>query len=183
MKNIRRDKRGIAGIILFFVVLFVIMIAGFLLVVGSGILGYASDTITPVMTSIGMVGDTNVSQASENSFGVADNIIQSLPWLIAFAYVMALIFSIVLVTGYNYNPNPAFIAVYIALIMLLIVGSIAMSNVYQDLYEGNDELASKLQDQTAMSYMILYAPFILTAIAFITGIFLFAGNRQEGGYV
>jgi hypothetical protein len=35
-----------------------------------------------------------------------------------------------------------------------------------------------------MSYLILYSPFILTVIAFITGIYLFAGRQNEnvGGY-
>jgi len=179
----RKDKKGMFGILFFFIILFSILIIGFVLVIATGVLGFASDEITPVMEGIGVVGDTNISQATTYTFGVTDTLIKSAPWLIAFGYIMALIFSIVLVMGYNYNPNPAFIGFYIALIFLLILGSIIISNTYEDIYTGTDEIALKMQSQTAMSYLILYSPFIMTLIAFITGIFLFAGNRETGGYV
>jgi hypothetical protein len=183
MENIRKNKKGMFGILFFFIILFSILIIGFILVIVTGVLGFASDEITPVMKDIGMAGDINVSESSTIVFGVTDTLIKSAPWVIAFAYVMALIFSIVLVMGYNYNPNPAFIGFYIALILLLIMGSIIISNAYENIYTGTDEIALKLQSQTAMSYLILYSPFIMTLIAFITGIFLFAGNRETGGYV
>jgi hypothetical protein len=176
-----KDKRGIMGIIFFFLILFSILILGFFAVVVVGVLDFSSEIVTPVMEGIGVVGDTNISEASTYTFGVADTFINAVPWLIAFAYVMALIFSIVLVLSYNYNPNPAFIAVYIAFILLLILGSIIISNAYEDIYSGTDEIALKLQSQVAMSYMILYSPMILTAIAFIAGIYLFAVKRNVDG--
>ena len=179
----RKDKKGMFGILFFFIILFSILIIGFILVIATGVLGFASDEITPIMSEVGMIDDANFSQASTYTFGVTDTLIKSAPWLIALGYVMALIFSIVLVVGYNYNPNPAFIGFYIALIMLLILGSIIISNAYEDIYTGTDEISLKLQEQTAMSYLILYSPFIMTIIAFITGIFLFAGNREIGGQV
>ncbi len=178
----RKDKRGIIGIIFFFIILFAILVLGFIGVIVISSLQVASDTINPVMRDLGVVGDTNLSEASQYTFGVGNTLINSMPWLLAFGYGLALIFSIVLVVSYNYNPNPAFIGVYLALIMLLIVGSIIISNAYEDIYNGTDDIALKLQSNTAMSYMILYSPFILSLIAFITGIFLFAVNKQgEGG--
>lgn len=181
LRNKRRDKRGVMGIIFFFIILFAILIIGFIAVIVVSSLQVASDTITPTMKELGVVGDTNLSQASEYTFGVGNTLINSMPWLLAFGYGLALIFSIVLVVSYNYNPNPAFIGVYIALIMLLIAGSIIISNSYEDIYSGTDDLALKLQANTAMSYMILYSPFILTLIAFVTGIFLFATNKSDSG--
>ncbi len=181
MMKLKKDKRGIMGIIFLFVILFSILILGFMAVVISGVLGYVSDTLTPVMENIGVVGDSNVSQAATYVFSVTDGFIKALPWLIAFAYVMALVFSIVFVLSYNYNPNPAFIGVYVALILLLLLGSIIISNAYQDILNGNDEIAQKLQENVAMSYLILYSPAILVAIAFITGIYLFSGRQSEVG--
>jgi hypothetical protein len=68
--------------------------------------------------------------------------------------------------------------------ILLFIGSVLMSNSYQDLYEGTDVLAVSLQSQSLMSYMILYSPFILCFIATITGIFMFARpSEQEYGGV
>jgi len=180
------NKKGVIGIIFFFIILFAILIIGFIAVIVVSVFQIGSDVITPVMEDLGMAGDTNLSEASGYTFGVVDTLINSLPWLLAFGYALALIFSIVLVVSYNYNPNPAFIGVYIALILLLIVGSIIISNSYEDIYSGTDELALKLQSNTAMSYMILYSPFIMTLIAFITGIFLFATNKDRetgGGFV
>lgn len=177
----RKNKKGMFGILFFFIVLFSILILGFIAIMTMSIIDYGSDTITPIMNEMGVIGDTNVTEASTYSFGLVDNFIQISPWLIAFAYVLALIFSIVMVMGYNYNPNPAFIGLYIALILLLILGSIIISNAYEDIYSGTDEISSRLQEQTAMSYLILYSPFIMCLIAFITGIFLFAGNRDVGG--
>lgn len=173
---LKKDKRGFFGILLFFIILFSILIIGFIGAIVISVLGFASDEITPVMEELGMVGDTNVTQASTYTFGVADTLIKSAPWILAFVYLLALVFSIVLVIAYDYNPNPAFIGVYIALIFLLILGSIIISNAYEDIYSGTDEIAMKLQDQTALSYMILYSPLILTIIAFITGIYLFSGK-------
>ena len=168
--KLMKDRRG-----------FTILILGFIAAMVIGVVDFASDTITPVMEEIGMVGEANVSEAATYSVGVIDTFVQSLPWLIAFLYLGALVFSIVFVVSYSHNPNPAFIGVYFALIILLIFGAIIISNAYEDIYTGTDEIATRLQDQTALSYMILYSPFILALIAFIAGIYLFAGRQGEGG--
>lgn len=180
MADLKRNKRGIMGIIIFFIILFTILIIGFIGAIVIGVLDFSSDTVTPIMEDLGMVGDTNLSEASSYSFGVVDGFVQAMPWLMAFVYIGALIFSIVFVVSYNTNPNPAFIGVYLGLILLLIFGSIIISNAYEDIYNGTDEIATRLQDNSAMSYMILYSPTILTIIAFITGIYLFAGRQSEG---
>jgi len=179
----KKDKRGIIGIIFLFIILFSILILGFIAAIVVGVIDFGSDTITPIMEDLGVVGDTNLSTAATYTFGVADTFVQALPWLVAFAYVLALIFSIIFALSYNYNPNPAFIGVYIGLILLLIIGSIIISNAYEDIYNGDDEIASRLQSNSAMSYLIIYSPMILTIIAFITGIYLFSGRQSEGGQV
>lgn len=175
------NNRGIIGIILFFSILLIILIAGFSFVMITGVLDITSDAITPIMEDIGVVGDTNVSEISEYTFGVTDSIIQSLPWLVGFCYIAALIFSILFVVYYGQNPNPIFIGFYMILIILLIFGSIIMSNAYEEIYTGSDELATRLQDNVLMSHMILYSPFILTLIALITGIYLFAKPSEATG--
>ena len=183
IKKMKEDKKGIMGIIFFFIILFSILILAFVAVIVIAAIDYSSEVVTPVFEGIGVIGSANVSEAAVATFGVADTVINSLSWLIALAYVLALIFSIVLVASYNYTPNPAFIGIYLALILLLIVGSIIISNSYEDVYNGTDELALKLQANVTMSYLILYSPFILTLIAFIAGIFLFATNKNDGGGV
>ena len=46
-----------------------------------------------------------------------------------------------------------------------------MSNMYEDIYNSGDEVIGEgLQEQTAMSFMMLHSPWILSIIAFIVGI-------------
>ena len=177
----KKDKRGAFGIILFFIVLFSILIIGFIVSVAVGILDYSSDIITPIMKDIGVVGPTNVSEVANYTFGAMDSFVNALPWLIGFAYVSALIFSIVFIVSYGYNPSAALMGLYFALMLLLIVGSIIISNMYEDIYTGTDEIATRIKEQTLLSYMILYSPLILTVIALIAGIYMFAGRQNEMG--
>jgi len=181
MNPIAKNKRGQGGIIILFLVLFTIIIIGFIGVMVVSILDYASDEITPIMKDLGMVDNVNLSQAAGYTFGVTDTLVQALPWLLALAYGCALMFSIIFVMGYSISPHPVFIGLYFGLMILLMFGCIIMSNMYQDIYSGDDEIATRLQDQTMMSYMILYSPFIMMLISVIAGIFLFTRTQADAG--
>jgi hypothetical protein len=176
------NKRGGIGIIIFFSVLIIIVILGFLAAMVWSVIDIASDEITPIMKELGMVDSVNVSQASEYSFGIVDTFVQAMPWLIAMGYVLAMIFTLVFVFIVAYTPHPAFIALYFALMVLLIFGCVVISNMYQDIYTGNDEVAARLKEQTIMSYLILHSPFIMGIIAVVGGILMFARQSSaEGG--
>ena len=182
MKRKSMGKKGGIGIIIFFSVLLIALIMGFVAVMVWAVIDIASDELTPIMTELGMVDNVNMSEASEYSFGVVDKFVQALPWVIAFGYIMVLIFTLVFVFIVGYSPHPAFIALYIMLMILLIFGCVIMSNVYQDIYTGSDELATRLQEQTMMSYLILHSPFIMAMIALIGGILMFTRqSSSEGG--
>lgn len=186
MNNLPKNKKGVIEIIIFFLLLFTILVIGFIAVIAVSLGVYTSGIITPIMTDLGVIEGTsiNLSQSSEYGFGTLDTVINALPWIIAFAYVAMLIFSVIFVIAWGYNPNPMFIGVYIMFVILLIFGCILISNIYEDIYKGTDEIAQGMQNQIAMSYMILYSPFIMTLIAFIVGIYIFAGKQAEigGGY-
>ena len=137
---LNKNKKGGIGIIFFFLAILVILIIGFAAAILWSVLDIASDEITPIMTNLGMVGNTNVSQAAEYSFGVANTFVQAMPWLIAIGYIMALIFTLVFVFIIGYSPHPAFMGLYFALMILLIFGCIIMSNMYQDIYTGVDDV-------------------------------------------
>ena len=188
LKNIFKDnknKKGFMGFVFFFLILFTILIIGVIGTLTVAIVEYTSEVITPVMQDIGMAGSTNVSQAAEYTFGTVDKLIGSLSWLLAFGYVAMLIFSIIFVVSYNFNPNPVFIGIYFVFVILLIFGAIILSNMYEDLYNSTDEvIGDGLKEQVAMSFMILHSPWILSLIAFIVGIYIFAGKQseQQGGF-
>ena len=176
-------KKGAMGIIIFFIILMTVLIIGFISVMVWSVVDIASDEITPIMLELGVVGDTNLSQAAEYTFGILDTFIQSLPWIVAVGYVLALVFTLVFVFVVGYNPHPAFIGLYLALMILLIFLCVIMSNMYQDIYTGDDDVASRLKEQTTMSYLILHSPFIMALIAIIGGILMFArqSNAEGGG--
>lgn len=178
------NKRGAIGIIIFFAILLVVLIMGFGLTMVWGVMDIASDEITPIMEDLGVVGDANISEAAEYTFGIADDIVQALPWLLAFSYVMALIFTLVFVFLVGYNPHPAFSAFYLVMMVLVVLGCVVISNMYQDVYTGTDDLADRLQEQTIMSYLILHSPFIMAIIGVIGGILMFgmqSVNKESFG--
>jgi len=187
-----KNKKAGIGIIIFFLVLLGVLIIGFGLAIVWSVMDYASDELTPIMTEMGVLDSsnaTNISEYAEYGFGTANTIVQALPWVIAFGYIMALIFTLVFIFISGYNPHPAFIAFYISLMLLLIIGCVIMSNMYQDIYVGTDEIAVRLQEQTILSYLILHSPFIMSIIAAIGGILMFArqvssegGTTLNGGY-
>lgn len=182
IKTLKKDKRGIIGVVFFFLILFTILIIGFIAVILVSALGFASDVVTPIMTDLGMVSDANLSEASEYTFGTVDTLVSALPWLLTFAYVAMLIFSIIFVVSYQFNPHPAYIGVYFLFVVLLIFGAILMSNMYQDLYSTDDDIIGEgLRDQKSMSFLLIHSPAIFTLIAFIVGIYIFAGNKDNAG--
>lgn len=176
------NKRGVFGIIVFFLILFTILIVGFIAAMATGIIGYASDELLPIMQEVGVSsGEANLSSAMNYTFDMGNNVVQAMPWVIGFSYVLMLIFSIVFIVVYKENPSPALMGFYVMMVFLLILGAIIMSNMYQDIYSGTDVIAERLQDQALMSYMILYSPFIMGLIAFIGGAIMFAGGNNDGG--
>lgn len=180
----KKNKRGLGTIIFFFLILMLILILGVVGALGLAIFKYSSNTVTPLMEGLGMVGNSNLSQAAELSFGTLDSMFNIAPWLIGFLYVVALIGSIGFAVGYRISPNPIFVGLYLAFIILLLLFSIIISNAYQDLYTGTGVIATELQGMTLMSYMILYSPVVMIIIAFITGIFFFAlkDDSAAGSY-
>jgi len=179
-KNLGK-KRGVIGMILLFVLLFTIVIAGFMAVMIVSSVDYVSDELTPIMEDLGMAGETNMSEISGYTFGNANKIVQALPWLVALSYGMALVFCFIFVMGLDITAHPVFMGFYFALIILLIFGCVIMSNMYQDIYSGSDEIAIRLKDQAMMSWMILQSPFVMAFIAIISGIILFSRSGQAAG--
>ncbi len=181
-KSIRpMNKKGVIGIIIFFVALFLVLMIGFIAAIVVGLIDFAGDEITPVFQDLGVIGATNFSEAAEASVVPLNTLIQALPWLVGFAYVVMLIFSVIFAMSYSFSPNPVYIGFYIMMVLLLIMGAILMSNMYEKIYNGTDVLADRLKEQTILSYMILYSPMIMAIISFITGIYIFTRSGEGGG--
>jgi hypothetical protein len=178
----KKDKRGVMSLVLFVIVLITILVIGFAASILTGVFTWASDEVTPIIQDIGMVEDVgNFTEAAEYSVVPADNFVQAMPWLVGFSYVAMLIFAMFFAIGYQSSPNPFFIGLYIFLVLLVIFVSIIISNMYQDIYTGNDVISEQLHEQQLMTFMILRSPVILTLIALIAGIFIFTRPSDSGG--
>lgn len=176
-------KKGAIELILFFSIILLILIIGFIAAVSYTMVDYVSNEITPIFTSIGSAGSAgNISEYAEYGIGTVNTAVNGLGWIIAFGYIMALIFTLVFVYVGRVSQNKAFMGFYFVLMILLIFGSIVMSNIYQDLYSGSDIVGTGLQDQSIMSYMMLHSPLFLVIIAVVGGIIMFTIPSDEGGY-
>ena len=174
------DNKENFGLILgFFIIIGILMVVGFMIVVGSSVLNYTFDIITPEISNIGMVGSANMTEISGYSIDVVDTVIQSFTWLTGVAYMLAIIGLFGLVVSFKVTASKWFMGFFLALALLLIMGSIFMSNIYQDIYQEDDDLSSVLREHTLLSYLILHSPVIFTILIFISGIILFSGMQEE----
>lgn len=181
MRSLKKSKKGFSGLLFFVIALLLVLILGFIGSIVVGLFDYAGDELQPIFADLGVVGDTNMSEVASYTITPANNFIQAMPWLVGFGYVVMLIFSMIFVITYETNPHPAFLGAYLFFVILIIFAAIIMSNMYENIYSGTDELGSRIREQTTLSYMILYSPTILTLIAIITGIFIFARPPEASG--
>ncbi len=174
------NKKGnIGAIIFFFVILFVVLFLGFIMLTGSAVLNWVFDEAVPELSNLGMVGDTNMTDVATYTISPVNNIVQSFTWLTGVLYVMFLIASVGMAFFFRMSPSKWLMGFYFMLVIILVMGSIFISNMYEDFSGGTDDLSTRLAEHTLLSFMILNSPVILTAVAFITGIVMFSGMQQE----
>jgi Na+-transporting methylmalonyl-CoA/oxaloacetate decarboxylase gamma subunit len=174
------NKKGNLMLIVgFFIILFLILFAGFMMVIGSATVNWVFDEAVPELTNLGVVGDANFTEIADVTINPLNNIVQSFTWLTGVLYVLMLIGSFGLIFVFRTNPSRWLIGFYFMCVVILIIASIFMSNIYEDFHTGTNDLATRLQEHTLLSFMILYSPMIMTIISFIAGIILFSGMQQE----
>lgn len=175
------NKKGnIMVLIVFIALLFLILFLGFIMVVGSSVINYVFDITVPELTNMGTVGDANFTEISDQTVKPVNTIIQSMTFMTGVFYILMLIGSIGIAFAFRTSPNKWFIGFYFLLVLLLVIASMFISNMYEDFYNGTGDLETRLQEHFLLSYMILYSPAIFTVISFITGIVLFSGMQEEG---
>lgn len=189
LHKIKPNKRGQAGtglVILIFILLFAIMIIGIILAFGGALTQWLFNNIVgPIggLTSSSDINGTgiNSSQIASYTIGPINSIVQSFTWLGGVIYVLLLICAIAFPLAMRIYPHRILIGFFFLCMIILILGSIFLSNIYEGFYNGTDEIAMLLKSQTLLSFMILNSPPIMTIIGFLSGIFMFSGKQQEGG--
>jgi len=154
------------------------------IMLGWGALKSATDVIIPEFNSIGQVTDNiNISEYTEKTLTPTSSIIDNIGLIIGMIYILGILGLMTFAFIARNNMNGWLIAFFLASVLLLIAACIFASNAYEDFHNNNDEIGLILQSATLASFLIIYSPEIMTMVAFIAGIILFTGNREEQYYV
>lgn len=177
------NKKGNVMVVMSFIlILFFVLILGFMAIVGSSLANWTMDEIIPELTNLGMVGDANMTQIADPILNSVNTVVQNFTWLTGVLYVMLLVASLGFAIGFRTSPRRWLMGLYFCVALILLLGAIYMSNIYEDISTDGSELALIMQEHTILNFMILYSPAIFTAIIFLTGIILFSG-AQEGEFI
>lgn len=154
------------------------IIVAFLVVVLFGGLIWIMGQINDVMHQAGIANEVNAGKpgyvnmtlASDETFGVVNNSIQSLR-MVAIVYILGLAICIIL-TSALIKIHPIFYFAYLLIVFLAVAFSAPISNAYLTLLQSNI-YDGTLITFTAANYILLNLPFFTLAIGILGGIFLF----------
>ena len=183
-KLINKKGGGYFNVILMIGILFMLMIVGLILAFGGMAVKWSVDTISPELKNLGMAGDTNMTSIGNTVVTPIQSLVDSFSWLFGLLYVFGLLMMFGLAFAFRINGNKWLMTIFFACMFLLIVGSIFISNIYQDFYEDTGNVGDTLKDMTLLSFMLLNSPIIITVIGFVSGIIMFSGfgEGEENGY-
>jgi hypothetical protein len=175
------NKKGQLGpvfIIMFGLALLLIISVG--LLIGGSVIKIATDEIIPEINNIGEVSEgVNISEHSEMVLTPIQSVIDSFGLLISVIMVFSLLGFVALSFVFRESTSNWVLPVYGLSVLLLIVVCIFISNGYEEFYLANDDIGAELRDASLASYFVIYSPVIMTVVAFLCGIILFTGNREE----
>ncbi len=182
-KRKKMNKRGDFGMMLFFfIVIAVVLVVGLFLAISTGVITIFMDEFVPVIEGIGTVGDsTNLTEYSGYALTPVETFVNSLSWMGGVVYLVAFFGLFGLAIGFRVTMNKWLIGLYVLMALLLIIMSIYISNIYEDLYGDTSDFGENIRSQKLLSFLILNCPMILTIIIFASGVVLFAGLEDGGG--
>jgi len=157
----------------------ILIFVAFLFIVGSAVLNNVADEIVPVLDGLGVVGYTNMTQASEIAIHPVNTVIQSMTWFGTILMVFGIIAIFALAFVYRNTTQKWVIPLFFILMFVLVLVCIFFSNMYQELLIGTDDLTNTMNEYTGLNYFILYSPMIVAIVGFIAGIIMFSGANQE----
>ena len=176
----RMNKKGdVMSVIWIVVILFAILLIGVLLAFGNVVVNWTFDEAVPTLSGIGMVGNTNTTQIAGYTLTPLNSFVQSFNWLIGIVFVLALAGCMGLAFAFRFTGNKWLAGFFILCVLLLIITSIFISNIYEEFYNTPGDVGDRLHEAGLISYLILYSPAIMAIIAFVCGIIMFTGEGEE----
>lgn len=171
------DKKGFVFTDLFLMIAIVLIV----IVVFAGFI-YFTGQINTTIRDIGVIDGVdaehplNITQISDNSFGYLNIGTQTLR-IVAILMFFGLMMSI-LVTSFLIRVHPVFFVVYLFILIIAIVFSFIISNVYTDL-RTNEILGETMQSFMGMDYLIQFLPIVIIMVGCIAGILMFIGMSRD----
>ena len=173
------NKTGdITGIFLFVILTFIIAVV-------SVILLYTFNTINEEMLDWSQGrqgGSVNATEVVENTLSSAVNSFQILKWA-SFFIIMAMVIAVI-VGSYLVNTRPIFFVPYIFVLMISIVTSIEISNVYERL-ANTSVLNETFLGFGATNWVVLHLPIWVTVVGFLGAIIMYVSmvrGRSADGF-
>jgi len=178
-----KKGEGIVSIIMIVFFLFILLIGGVMLAFGGITLDWVVDTAVPELTTVGMVGSTNMSSIASTVFTPVNKITNSFSWFAGVIYILALLGVLGFAVGFRITGSKWLMGFFIGCMLLLVIASIFISNIYEEFYNDTGEVADRLHEYGLLSFMILYSPVIMCVIGFVGGIIMFSGiGGEEASY-
>ena len=176
---IKNKKGNVSSIIWIILILFFVMFLGVILAFGSVIVKWTFDEAMPTLTSIGMVGSTNMSSIGSTVLTPVNNVVQSFTWLAGVVYAMALIGCLGMAFAFRFTGSKWLMGFFICCMLLLVVSSIFISNIYEEFYSDGSDIGTALHNLPMLSYLLLYSPLVMCIIGFVCGIIMFTGEGND----
>lgn len=142
---------------------------------------YSSNFIKQTMDGMDDVilyNSTSIKNISDETWGKVDVAVTSGFKVLA----IAMLFSIVLfifITNYFQQTQPWLFVVYIFFIILLVAGSVYISNAYEEILKEEGDYFTVLNSFTFMNYFILNLHYFMGFIGIVGGIFLFINLPKD----
>ena len=165
MRNKYTSKKGEATDILEWLVI------SFITVIFLGIFVYATGLLSNELSTIGVQGSVNMSEAGEITVGQINNAFNNGVGILAFVILFMTALSI-LISNYFIREHPIFLVVHILVTVLAVVLSAYISNTYEALMYGQP-FSSNLIAMRIASHIMLYLPTWVTVIGIFGAIILF----------
>jgi len=177
MRSIIKQKQGaMVDLLVWIVVSFVIIVFFAFWIYG---FGFISDKLEEVGTISSGDIELNFTDVTQDTFGKIESPQRN--GLHVLAYTMIFIMGIsILITNFLVKAHPAFFIIYVMVIIVGIIGSVYLSNTYEEL-ASNALIGTELSGFTGASFIMIYLPVWVTVIGVFGAIFLFAGIMRDKG--
>ena len=179
-----KNKAQARNIIIFGVILGIVLVVGLVLSLLVAVITWTVDEIVPAISNedwgtYGENNETNLTQITATGTNLGNSIVQTFSWLVGVGYFLVLVFMFGLAFAFRVYGDKWIAVFYIMMLLLLVIASIFVSNIYYDFLDDDGELGNNLREQTLMSWLVVYSPIIFTVIGFVSGIIMFTGENQE----